>query len=606
MNKIPEYPPILTGNQQQDAYNLREYIIRNIEAMQQELLNAGGSIYVENGNVYVSIGGNTMTLQEFIENNISGTGSPINITVNATVETKADLQAKSISITENGTQVVEADDDKDGLSAVTIIVEVPSTEPTGTKQISITENGTTTEDVKNYASASITVNVQPVMQSKSVTYTTNGTRTITPDAGKDGLSAVSVSVNVPAEQPTMQSKSVSPTSSQQTITPDSGYDGLSQVVVAGAPLQTRTVTPTAVAQQIEKTSSSWYGLQRVNINGDANLIPGNIRSGASIFGVTGTYNPSFRLQSKNATPSTAAQTIVPDSGYDGLSQVVVAAATLQAKSVTPSASQQVITPASGYVGLSKVTVAGDADLIASNIKKDVNIFGVIGTYEGSGGSGVNGSLIEITCSSNIDSVIATINGHNYTATFVDGKAYVVIPYSDTTVARTCTLKGYSNGTQVTSANLSINAGIGYYTASLSTSVYLYNNGTWNGVTNPSWTPTIETRGNVSDSSSGLLFTCTTGNTKNQFTLSPTFDMRGYKNFEVKYDVTGGIRASSYIKMGSPYFGINLDATTTSITNVTKRSTDGANALTNATLVVRVDVVSGYAPATLKIHSIKLI
>lgn len=52
------------------------------------------------------------------------------------------------------------------------------------------------------------------------------------------------------------------------------------------------------------------------------------------------------------------------------------------KSVTPSSptSDTLYTIPSGYDGWTQFTVAGDSNLIASNIRQDVTIFGVRGTY----------------------------------------------------------------------------------------------------------------------------------------------------------------------------------------------------------------------------------
>lgn len=94
--------------------------------------------------------------------------------------------------------------------------------------------------------------------------------------------------------PTLQSKSVTPTESEQVVTPDSDYDGLSSVTVgaissayigSAVPTQSaKTITPGTSDQTI---AAGKYLTGAQTIKGDANLVSGNIISGKSIFGVSG-------------------------------------------------------------------------------------------------------------------------------------------------------------------------------------------------------------------------------------------------------------------------------------------------------------------------------
>lgn len=116
-------------------------------------------------------------------------------------------------------------------------------------------------------------------------------------------------------------------------------------------------------------------------------------------------DPEKPTQAKSATPTETAQDITPDSGKV-LSKVSVGAipktyvgsgvTKKAAATVSPSTSEQTVCESGVYTtGAQKVAAITknllaqlDPDFVAANIKKDVDLFGLVGTLE-SGGGGAN-------------------------------------------------------------------------------------------------------------------------------------------------------------------------------------------------------------------------
>lgn len=136
----------------------------------------------------------------------------------------------------------------------------------------------------------------------------------------------------------------------------------------------QTYTPGTSNQTI---SAGQYlsGIQ--TIEGDADLISTNIRSGVTIFGVAGNSN----VVNTSSGTATASQILSGAVAWvDGVEITGTMPNNGALGTYTPTTTNQSI-PA-GYT--SGGTVAGDADLVAANIKKDIVLFGVTGTHEGGG------------------------------------------------------------------------------------------------------------------------------------------------------------------------------------------------------------------------------
>ena len=172
------------------------------------------------------------------------------------------------------------------LDTVTI-KPIPSnyTIPSGT--INITTNNTTV-NVANYASASISISF-PSTTSLAVTATLEE-QYFEPPSGYYGFDPVIVYPMATATFGTTVNISNSGLITYETFANSSGTVEENQAIEGTYQMTTisgQTITPTTSNQTLARYS---YLTGTVTIKGDANLVGGNIKSGVSIFGVTGTLS----------------------------------------------------------------------------------------------------------------------------------------------------------------------------------------------------------------------------------------------------------------------------------------------------------------------------
>ena len=156
-----------------------------------------------------------------------------------------------------------------------------------------------------------------------------------------------------------------------------------------------------------------YQNVNITVTHPETLIPENVREGIVIGNVTGVVHEGI-------TP-TGTLTITENGTYDitNYASVVIAipAPTLQTKVVTPLTTTQTITPDDGYDGLSQVDISAvtssiDENIIANNIKDGITILGINGTYTNDATATSNDILLDKIAYANGEKLIGTITTFN--------------------------------------------------------------------------------------------------------------------------------------------------------------------------------------------------
>ena len=166
--------------------------------------------------------------------------------------------------------------------------------------------------------------------------------------------------------PELQQKNVKSTTVQQEITPSEGYDGFNKIIVSPIKLQEKPATP-GTSEQIITPDSTYDGLSKVTVEAVKSVVQAT---------------PAITVATNGLITALATQS----AGYvsAGTKSTTKQMTTQAGTTINPGTSRKLAVQSRRYT-TGDIYVAGDSNLVADNIKKGVSIFGVSGSYEGSGG-----------------------------------------------------------------------------------------------------------------------------------------------------------------------------------------------------------------------------
>ncbi len=217
-----------------------------------------------------------------------------------------------------------------------------------------------------------------------------------------------------------QSTPATPAAAGNVLTGKQFYAGGAMVTGTMADNGAPTITPGTGAQAL---SAGYYS--GGSVQGDADLLAANIKSGVNVFGVDGSLTAAYAACTDNALNAAQCSTAANRYVTGTLGGAVTGASGELTKTI----------PAGYYDGTTSATMS-DGDLLAANIRSGVNVFGVDGTLAATYAACTDNALNAAECSTAANRyVTGTLGG---AVTGASGELTKTIPagYYDGTTSAT--------------------------------------------------------------------------------------------------------------------------------------------------------------------------